>query len=506
MHDPQDPSRRKTIKYLITGAVTATCPIPTSLFAAEVIPKHLGGEENTICHQVRDGATFKLPAASAKHDVVIVGGGPSGLMSAYKLHNADFLLLEKEPRFGGNAISEQWQGVWYSTGAAYQMDDEVEALCRELGMEIHRIRSVDAAIIHDQLVPEFWGEGLWKSPYPEVVKKSWAQFFKDMKALDTEKNAEKLDNMTFAELLDPYHPELKDFFDNFGPNNWGAPTEGTSALVGAQSVTWGGGLEPNRYTWSGGLGMISRALEQALNKSAAGKLKNNATVVQIEPAGSKVNVSYSENGELKTVAAKTVIIACPKFIAKKLIRGLDEEHREAMEQMHYQPYMVVNVCFSSVIYNGSYDTNVPAPSPIVDFNVADWVINRDNKILTRPSVLTCYVPRPESERSQLLDDAYVMRMGDRVVTLLDKWFPGSRKFVEEVHIYRRGHPMFVSGPGMLTRVSPLVRKPMGNIFFAHSDSEGAISEYSTALRAADRCTKDVMAYLNQKAKATTSGI
>src|ERR1043166_4795971 len=106
MHDPQDPSRRKTIKYLITGAVAATCPIP-SLFAAEPIAKHLGGEENKLCHEVRDGATFKLPAASAQHDVVIIGGGPSGLMSAYKLRNADFLLLEKEPRFGGNAISEE---------------------------------------------------------------------------------------------------------------------------------------------------------------------------------------------------------------------------------------------------------------------------------------------------------------------------------------------------------------------------------------------------------------
>ena len=95
MHDPQDPSRRKTIKYLITGAVAATCPIPTSLFAAaEPLPKHLGGEENKLCHEVRDGATFKLPAPSAQHDVVIIGGGPSGLMSAYKLRSANFLLLE----------------------------------------------------------------------------------------------------------------------------------------------------------------------------------------------------------------------------------------------------------------------------------------------------------------------------------------------------------------------------------------------------------------------------
>jgi hypothetical protein len=77
-----------------------------------------------------------------------------------------------------------------------------------------------------------------------------------MKALDREKDAAKLDNMSFAELVRPYGQELKAWFDNFGPNNWGGDTENTSALVGAESMTWGGGLEPDRFTWPGGLGRI----------------------------------------------------------------------------------------------------------------------------------------------------------------------------------------------------------------------------------------------------------
>src|SRR5437868_5800909 len=132
------------------------------------------------------------------HEIVIVGGGPSGLIAAYRVRDSDFVLLEKEPRLGGNAISEQWRGVWYSTGAAYQMDAGIETLCREIGMPINRIRSVDAAIINDQLVPEFWGGGLSKSPYSESAKKNWQKFFADMKAMDTETNAAKLDNMTFT--------------------------------------------------------------------------------------------------------------------------------------------------------------------------------------------------------------------------------------------------------------------------------------------------------------------
>jgi len=510
MTDPRKPSfddekngghtRRDTIKYLIAGSIAASCPVPGFAMPGAAAEVKLGSERNEICHQVRDGHAFKTPAVSARHDVVIIGGGPSGLLSAYLLRNIDFLLLEKEPRLGGNAISENWRGIWYSTGAAYQMDDDLKSLCREIGMPINPIRSVDAAIINDTVVPEFWKGGYQNAPYPDRVKKNWDRFFADMKKLDTTADAEKLDNMTFAELLEPYGAEITAFFDNFGPNNWGAQTHDTSALIGAQSVTWGGGIDPERYTWSGGLGRISLALEDALKKTAAARLRKEATVINVEQKGSRVHVTYLENGAMKTVAAKTAIIACPKFIGKKIVKGLDDDHLDAMSAMRYQPYLVVNVCFNEVVYNSSYDTNIPSPSPIVDFNVADWVINRDNKETKRPTVLTCYAPRRESERSMLLDDTQVKGVGKTVVDHLNTWFPGSRDKVEEVHIYRRGHPMYVSAPGVLTRIAPKIRKPMGNIFFAHSDSEGGISEYSSAYVAARRVKGEVMQALNRAAK------
>ena len=172
MNDPQDPGRRQAIKYIIGGAAAAACPFPSSARPPAGGSVHdaprvdqglnttLGSESNTICHQVRDGTVFRLPKASKEYDVVIIGGGASGLCSAYRLRDTNFLLLEKEPRLGGNAISEQWNGRWYSTGAAYGEGEELANLCVEIGMQIHRIHSIDAAIINDQLVPEFWAGGL----------------------------------------------------------------------------------------------------------------------------------------------------------------------------------------------------------------------------------------------------------------------------------------------------------------------------------------------------------
>ena len=53
-------NRRDFIKFVVAGAVTAGCPIDLSLVAAQSDdaqksqPADVDGEDNRICHQVRD--------------------------------------------------------------------------------------------------------------------------------------------------------------------------------------------------------------------------------------------------------------------------------------------------------------------------------------------------------------------------------------------------------------------------------------------------------------------
>src|SRR5579862_9001117 len=135
-------NRRDFIKFVVAGAVTAGCPIDLSLVAAQSgdaqknHPADVDGEDNRICHQVRDRGNgfFTRPPVSARHDVVIVGGGVSGLAAAYRLQHRDFFLLEKEPHWGGNAYVMEYDGSVYATGAAFlEAKSEAFQFAKEIG-------------------------------------------------------------------------------------------------------------------------------------------------------------------------------------------------------------------------------------------------------------------------------------------------------------------------------------------------------------------------------------
>jgi hypothetical protein len=209
-------NRRDFIKFVVAGAVTAGCPIDISLVAAQTDQAQnnsaadVDGEDNRICHQVRDGKVFTQPAASTRHDVVIGGGGISGLTAAYRLQHRDFLLLEKEPHFGGNAYAMEYQGSTYGTGTAFVSKEEYAYhFAKEIGLEPLPVNSSDASIIQGKLIPDTWGDGLNKLPYPEPVREGFKKFKKEMLAIDLEKRGKELSNTRFSDFMKAYPPELK---------------------------------------------------------------------------------------------------------------------------------------------------------------------------------------------------------------------------------------------------------------------------------------------------------
>jgi oxygen-dependent protoporphyrinogen oxidase len=501
-------NRRDFIKFVVAGAVTAGCPIDLSLVAAQNNDSRpsnaadVDGEDNRICHQVRDKTNkiFARPPASARHDVVIVGGGVSGLAAAYLLRHRDFLLLEKEPHWGGNAYAMEYQGSTYATGSAFLTKDEhTYPFAKEIGLEPLPVNCPDPSIIRGELIPDTWGEGLDKLPYSESVRESFKKFKKEMLAIKVEKRAAELFNLRFSDFLKGYPAELKQWWDAFGPSNWGATSDETAAALGVfalQEMAQESGAD-ERYTWPGGLGAITKKLAEILQSQHKDRMSTGATTVAVVPEKEEVRVTYMLGGELKTVAAKAVIMAAPKFITRRIVEGLPAAQDEAMSNIHYVPYPVVNLIFDKPVYNHGYDTWCPG-NTFTDFIVADWVIRKQAGYQQKVNILTCYTPMKEEDRGYLLNEIGARKIAANVLKDFQKLMPGLNVDPVEAHIYRRGHPMYMSQPKLYTQVQPLVRHPMNRVFFANTDSEGPVSTTNGGILAAQRAVKEAEARLAGK--------
>jgi protoporphyrinogen oxidase len=491
-------NRRNFIKFVVAGSVAAGCPIDLSLLAAETGNKPVvEGEDNRICHQVRDGKVFTPPPVSARHDIVIVGGGVSGLSAAYLLQHRDVLLLEKEPHWGGNAYIMEYNGAPYATGAAFLEKSEYSyQFAKEIGLEPLPVNNWDGSIINGEFVADTWGDGLDKLPYSPSVREGFKKFKNEMLAIDMEKRQKELFAIPFSNLLKGYPEELKQWWDNYGPSNWGAASEDTAALIGVYETQAISGPKRNddRYTWQGGLGAITKKLAETLQPRLTDRMQSGATIVSVVPDKNEVQVTYMQGDQLKTVAGKTVIMASPKFITRRIVQGLPQAQDDAMHQIRYIPYAVVNLIFDKPVFNKGYDTWCPG-SKFSDVIVADWVVRNQPGYKQKYNILSCYTPLPEDERATLLTESSARKVAESVLHDFQKLQPGMNVDPLEVHIYRRGHPLYMSAPKLFTEVQPIVRQSMDRVFFANTDSEGPVSTTASGIAAAQRAVREAEARL-----------
>jgi len=491
-------NRRDFIKYVVAGSVASGCPVDLSLLAqpTETEPA-INSEDNRICHQVRDGKVFTRPPATAHHDVVIVGAGISGLTAAYLLRHRDVLLLEKEPHLGGNAYAMDYQREAYATGTAFlYKSDASYALATELGMQPLPINSPDGTILQGEFIADTWGAGLDHLPYPASVRDAFKKFKKEILAIDIDKRAEEFYALPLSDFLKGYPQELTDWWDAYGASNYGAVCKDAAtgaAVIEMQSMD----LETSsddRYTFPGGLGALSKKLIELLHPHSD-RLISGATTVSVAQQRNKVHVTYIGEGGVKTVSAKAVIMAAPKLITNRIVESIPEKQRDAMRQIRYIPYPVVNLIFDKPVFNLGYDTWCPGKS-FTDITIADWVLQNQPGYKQKYNILTFYTPMKEQDRARFLTDEGTREVAANVLRDFQNLLPNTNVDPVEVHIYRRGHPVYMSSPRLYTQIQPLARHPMDRVFFANTDSEGPESTADSAILAARRAVKELEARLH----------
>jgi len=283
----------------------------------------------TFAHQLRDGESWDSDGAAVSkgetYDLVVVGGGISGLAAAYfyrksAARDARVLILDNHDDFGGHAKRNEFRagnrmvlsyGGTQSIESPGKYSDVAKGLIKEIGISTERFFKAydqklyakmgtaaffdketfgeDRLITGTNVTP--WAEFLAKAPLSDVARKDIARVYTEkvdyLAGLSREEKRAKLAKISYADYLTKFckvHTEALPFFQTFPHDLYGVGIDAVSALGcfespdDYESFTYAGfdGLgfgepekeEPYIFHFPDGNASIARLLVRALIPAA----------------------------------------------------------------------------------------------------------------------------------------------------------------------------------------------------------------------------------------------
>ena len=368
-------------KFATTPFITNSSPIQqVSVLATSSL--NFNGDNIDRPHDILwnlDGHIAKkggIPAPSEKRDVVIVGGGMSGLIAGYYTREKNPLILEQDPHFGGNSNGEMMKDAAYSIGAAYitipDPDSDIENFLKETKIwdELKLEASEDTEYnFRDQLIKDFWKGAtdptnadqfiavdselrrIYNDAYPEIPWTPDSQL--------TKAEFDKLDSISFDQWLKnkfgKVHPHILEYFQLYC---WSSFNGSIDELSAAQALNFIASEVDGVYALPGGNAAITQRLYELIqNQTEKNSLRAGAFVLRVEKkSNGLVWVTYEDaQGKVITIETKKCIVASPKYVAKHICPQLPEAQKKAMDWLNFRGYIVANALYSSPIKSPGFD-------------------------------------------------------------------------------------------------------------------------------------------------------
>lgn len=296
--------------------------------------------------------------------VVVVGGGISGLTAAYTLmkNGVDVTVFEKNER-GGGSIKTGTEGGYlfeYGPNSTMNSNDEIDNLCRELGLEDERIFGSETSkkryVLRDgELIPlpmgivDFLKTRLWsikgklrllKEPLvgrnrggeesvADFVSRRIGREFLDY-ALDP--------FVSGVYAGDPERLELKSTF----PKMDDLEKEYGSLIIGAIAKGLKGGEKSRRkkgiFSFKNGMETLPGALTAALGE----RFRGGVEVKSLNKEDDIYTLTLSGGEEVK---AHDVVLSSPAYVNVEILSDVSPEASKYLRKIEYAPIAVVYLGF-----------------------------------------------------------------------------------------------------------------------------------------------------------------
>ena len=400
----------------------------------------------------------KLPE-NIDYDVIIVGGGLSGLTAAYDLKGMNILVLEKEDIAGGRIKSGVWNNIHYAKGMEYigPPDKDVSDFFSKLGLSPIQVPAptdgiaMNALIYYEAEILDFLDSSKLKSQYEQLQEALegldeetndaiWEDYteLKDYANYDNQSVDEWMTDKNYAEII-------KKFIDTENRGLFGASNQDLSFLFNINEMAYNLSDESDYqtsevYTFPLGMTQLVNTLINILGTRVS--LGAEVTNVAVNDDNS-VAVSYTQGGVAKSATAKSVIVTTPAPITKYLVsNGLSPEVKTALDSVKYSEYITVALYMSDRIFDEAWSIAC----------VDDYFVTLYDAVRTQvasgyegESVMNVYIAPDTADQSIIYrSDTEIL---EGIKTDLEQYFPGaSTKIVgADIQRWKYAFPVFHKG-------------------------------------------------------------
>lgn len=398
-------------------------------------------------------------AQEKTYDVIIIGGGISGLTSAHYLDTDNVLILEKKDKVGGRIIDGQWNGFHYPKGTEYISEPEgvLKRLINELNLSVIPIPPPTDGIGYKGKI--YTKNKLLDFLPNDKAKRQFKKLERELKKLDNETDDiiwsnepigkyRKYDNISVQEWLNDLkiHPLIQRYIDIENLGLFSANNSELSILYNANEMAYNlpspkGYQESEVFTFPNGMIDLSNALLKE-NKS---KVKYNSEVISvIKQEDGNILVNVLVDNIKQVFKSKIVICSTPAPIAKEILKeSISQNVVENLSNVDYGQYITINIFTEKRWLKDAWTVSCLDNyfTSIYDVTRTQTQPNHSGK-----SIISAYIPSTTAKDKTFINQTD-KEIFEKTIKDMELYFPDISKSVidYDVQRFKYAYPVFDKG-------------------------------------------------------------